>query len=337
MRPQRSPAAIPARTLVWTLTDGIAYFRGGAAPALARLGGFRTIGSDDSLFALCQDKFRSGAVLRALGLPSPECGLARDGQWIVEPPPSPAGWFVKPNRLGSKIGIWPDSHCHDLGHALELSRRVFAGYRDAVVVQPYVGGRNVRASFLAVEPDAGVGAAGAFFVDSGGDFQTMADSLALYGETGASAKAEGRYEEPKLVAVADTQPAAAAGDRADRGDADARARPARRVLGGFPRRGGRQRPSHRVRGVPRPALLRFPRLLPHGMGLEPRRRDGRDGGGEALAEPDQMLVHADAGVARGDEAELLGGAARQVEQAALDERPAIVDAHDDAAAVPAGW
>ena len=44
----------PDDTLVWTLTDGIAYFRGGAAPALARLGGFRTIGSDDSLFALCQ-------------------------------------------------------------------------------------------------------------------------------------------------------------------------------------------------------------------------------------------------------------------------------------------
>src|SRR4051794_34307393 len=55
----------PGRTLVWTLTDGIAFFRGGTAPALARLGGFRTIGSDDALFALCQDKFRSGAVLAA--------------------------------------------------------------------------------------------------------------------------------------------------------------------------------------------------------------------------------------------------------------------------------
>ena len=200
----------PKRTLVWTLTDGIAYFRGGAAPALARLGGFKTIGADDSLFALCQDKFRAGAVLNALGLPSPECGLARDGQWLVEPPASPKGWFVKPNRLGSKIGIWPDSHCRDLGHALELSRRVFGGYRDAVVVQPYVAGRNVRASFLAVRPDAGMERLAAFFVDSGGDFQTMADSLALYGETGTAAKASGQYEEPKLLAVADTQPAAAA-------------------------------------------------------------------------------------------------------------------------------
>ncbi|TKB31116.1 MAG: D-alanine:D-lactate ligase-like protein, partial [Mesorhizobium sp.] len=63
--------ADPAKTLVWTLTDGIAYFRGGASPALARLNGLKTIGADDSLFALCQDKFRSGAVLGALGLPVP--------------------------------------------------------------------------------------------------------------------------------------------------------------------------------------------------------------------------------------------------------------------------
>ncbi len=199
----------PAQALVWTLTDGIAYFRGGAAPALARLGGFRTIGADDSLFALCQDKFRSGAVLRALGLPAPESGLARDGQWIVEPPASASGWFVKPNRLGAKIGIWPDSRCSNLGHALDLSRRVFAAYRDDVVVQPYVGGRNVRASFLAVEPHAGPRRLGIAFVDSGGDFQTMQDSLALYGDTGAAAKDEGRYVEPALQPVAATQPGAA--------------------------------------------------------------------------------------------------------------------------------
>ena len=67
-----------------------------------------------------------------------------------------------------------------------------------MVVQPYVAGRNVRASFLAVEPQAGAERLAAVFVDSGADFQTMADSLALYGETGASAKAEGKYEEPKL-------------------------------------------------------------------------------------------------------------------------------------------
>lgn len=204
----------PAATMVWTLTDGVAYFRGGAAPALARLGGFKTIGSDDSLFALCQDKFRSGAVLGALGLPVPPAGLARNGEWLVEPPASSAGWFVKPNRLGAKIGIWPDSRTSDLGHALELSRRVFSAYRDDVVVQPYVAGRNVRASFLGLTPEVSVEALGITFVDSGGDFQTMADSLALYGETGEAAKAAGHYAEPELVPVADGQPIADAGIRA---------------------------------------------------------------------------------------------------------------------------
>ena len=196
-------------TLVWTLTDGISYFRGSAAPTLARLNGLGTIGSDDALFSLCQDKFRSGAVLAALGLPVPVAGLARNGTWLVEPPPSTAGYFVKPNRLGAKIGIWPDSHCQSREQALELSQRICSAYRDMAVVQPYVGGRNVRASFLAVDPEAGAKSLGVFFVDSGGDFQTMDDSLALYGETGSSAAAEGRYVEPKLVAVEDSQPAAA--------------------------------------------------------------------------------------------------------------------------------
>ncbi|MEI8698172.1 D-alanine:D-lactate ligase-like protein [Mesorhizobium sp. ISC15] len=198
----------PKATLVWTLTDGVAYFRGCAAPALARLNGLKVLGADDALFALCQDKFRSGAVLGALGLPVPRSGLARDGRWLVEPPASPAGWFVKPNRLGAKIGIWPDSRCADLGHALELSRRVFAAYRDDVVVQSYVAGRNARASFLGLKPDTGVEALGVAFVDSGSDFQTMADSLALYGDTGEAARAAGTYAEPVLLPVAASQPRA---------------------------------------------------------------------------------------------------------------------------------
>lgn len=203
----------PAASLIWTLTDGIAYFRGGVAPALARLHGLKTIGADDSLFALCQDKFRSGAVLRALGLPVPAAGLARNGEWIVPPPAAPAGYFAKPNRLGSKIGIWPESRCGRADEALDLSRRIHAAYRDDTIVQAYVPGRNVRASFLAVAPGAGTERLGIFFVDAGADFQTMADSLALYGETGLAALAAGRQSVPDLRAVRDTQPGADAAIR----------------------------------------------------------------------------------------------------------------------------
>jgi D-alanine-D-alanine ligase-like ATP-grasp enzyme len=201
--------ADPETTLVWTLTDGIAYFRGGAAPVLARLNGLRTIGSDDTLFALCQDKFRSGAVLKAFGLPVPDAGLARDGIWATTPPKATQGYFVKPNRLGAKIGIWEDSRCRSTDEALALSRRIFAAYRDDAIVQAYVPGRNVRASFLAVRPDAGPEALGVYFVDSGADFQTMTDSMGLYGETGTAAKVVGLYAEPRLAAVEETLPEAA--------------------------------------------------------------------------------------------------------------------------------
>lgn len=205
--------ADPRRSLVWTLTDGIAYFRGGAAPALARLRGLRTFGADDSLFALCQDKFRSGAVLAALGLPVPPAGLARDGQWLVPPPECGLGYFVKPNRLGAKIGIWNDSHCRTRVEAEALSRRIFAAYRDDALVQAYVEGRNARASYLAVDPRAASDRLGVAFVESGGDFQTMEDSMALYGDTGAAALSEGRRTEPCLVAVAAERPEADAAAR----------------------------------------------------------------------------------------------------------------------------
>ena len=133
----------------------------------------------------------------------------------MEPPASDSGYFVKPNRLGAKIGIWEDSRCRTAGEALALSQRVAEAYRDDVVVQPYVAGRNVRASFLAVDPAAGPEALGIAFVDSGGDFQTMADSMALYGDTGAVAREDGRYAEPELVPVAAFQPRAAEKIRRD--------------------------------------------------------------------------------------------------------------------------
>lgn len=207
-------AADPRRRLVWTLTDGIAYFRGGVAPALARGLGLSTIGADDSLFALCQDKFRSGAVVAAFGLPVPASGLARGSTILVEPPASEHGWFVKPNRLGAKIGIWADSHCATRAAVLAVAARIHDAYGDDALVQAYVPGRNVRASFLAVDPDADMRALGVSLVESGGDFQTMADSLALYGETGEAARQAGAYAEPELVALRDEDPEADARIRA---------------------------------------------------------------------------------------------------------------------------
>ena len=83
-------------------------------------------------------------------------------------------------------------------------------------MQPYVDGRNVRASFLGLKPETGVEALGVALVESGGDFQTMADSMALYGDTGQATRDAGIFAEPQLEPVAAGQPAA---DRAIRATA----------------------------------------------------------------------------------------------------------------------
>ena len=201
----------PDETLVWTLTDGIAYFSGSVSPALARLGMFRRVGCEDALFALCQDKFRSGAVLHALGIATPPTALARNGTFI-SPRSAIEGatsWFVKPNRLGAKIGIFPDSHCHSIEDALALSARIYAAYGDDAVVQSYVPGQNLRASWLDVDGAGDLSRLGTWVVQSGEDFQTMAESLALYGETGSQTKSAGLYREPVLVDLATEHPGAA--------------------------------------------------------------------------------------------------------------------------------
>src|SRR3954447_11527219 len=73
-----------------------------------------------------------------------------------------------------------------------------------------------------------------------------------------------------------------------------------------------------------------PTMIPKVPGCSADPRSARDHGQETIKSDAR---HADGSLSGADEAELAGGAFRQVEHPALDEGPAIVDAHDDAAAV----
>ena len=201
-RRRRLPAATAEATLVWTLTDGIAYFRGGAAPALARLNGLTTIGADDSLFALCQDKFRSGAVLAALGLPVAGAGWpATANGWSSRRPSPTAG-------SSSRTGSAPRSASGRIRTAATLGRG--AGAQPPRLRRL---SRRRRRAALCGGPQrarelpgrrAGRRRRGARRLSSSISAATSrpwTDSLALYGETGARRSAEGRYAEPELVAV----------------------------------------------------------------------------------------------------------------------------------------
>ena len=186
------PAALaalpgPSGALLWNLTDGIRFYRGSVVPALARLHGVARYGSPATAQHLCQDKFASLAVAATAGLPCPPTLLLEGTEIIATLGAAFDGpYFVKPNTLGAKIGIFADSRCATLDEARDRAARLWGRYRDRAVVQPYVAGDDVRVSFMdtGLEMRAQLGLfrlardAGS---ETGGDFMTMKDNETLSG------------------------------------------------------------------------------------------------------------------------------------------------------------
>jgi D-alanine-D-alanine ligase-like ATP-grasp enzyme len=138
-------------TIVWTLTDGVRFYRGSSVPALARSEGFARFGSPATAAHLCQDKFASLVLASAAGLPVPPTRLMEGGEEIAvvgDWTGSSDRLFVKPNTLGAKIGIFADSLCRARSEANDRAKRIFERYRDRALVQPFVEGEDVRVSFM---------------------------------------------------------------------------------------------------------------------------------------------------------------------------------------------
>jgi D-alanine-D-alanine ligase len=185
----RDLAPLRDRTIVWTLNDGVRFYRGSSVPALARLEGFARFGSPATAAHLCQDKFASLALASAASLPvaptrlmDGDAEIAALGDW----PKPGVPLFVKPNTLGAKIGIFADSLCRDLSEASDRAQRIWERYRDRALIQPFVEGDDVRVSFM----DLGGEFADQLGVErivkdpaseTGGAFLTMKDNETLSG------------------------------------------------------------------------------------------------------------------------------------------------------------
>jgi D-alanine-D-alanine ligase-like ATP-grasp enzyme len=197
-------------TIVWALTDGFRFYRGSSVPALARLAGFARFGSPPNAAHLAQDKFASLALASAAGLAVPptrlmEAGgeVAALGAW-----PQAGPWFVKPNTLGAKIGIFADSLCASAEAAKDRAQRIWRRYRDRALIQPFIEGDDVRVSFI----DLGGDFADQLGVErivknaaseTGGAFLTMKDNETLSGAKDTSG-ARGGFGERREAAFVPT-------------------------------------------------------------------------------------------------------------------------------------
>ncbi|MFL5335858.1 MAG: hypothetical protein ACJ8H8_22425 [Geminicoccaceae bacterium] len=165
-------------TLLWSLTDGFARYRGSFVASLAALLDVPLFGSTPAAYHLCQDKFRCGSLAAALGFRTPPTVLVENGAPLspLSVLPTQGPLFVKPNTLGGKLGIEADSRAVDLAAALAVSRRIWERYGDRAVIQAYLPGRDVRVSCL--ELDAGEPELGIYEIvaDTPAGFPTLGDS-----------------------------------------------------------------------------------------------------------------------------------------------------------------
>jgi len=187
----RLPDLMPRRdsTILWTITDGIRFYRGSSISAVSRMAGFARYGSPATAQHLCQNKFASLALAATAGIPIPPTlliegrkQLASLGDWQQQR----GSYFVKPNTLGAKIGIFSDSRCATLDEALDRAERLWDRYHDRALIQPFVPGDDVRISFM----DLGRGFCAQLGIEqlakdprseTGGEFITMKDNETLSG------------------------------------------------------------------------------------------------------------------------------------------------------------
>ncbi len=186
-------------TVVWSLTDGVRFYRGSAVSAVSRLAGLARFGAPATAQHLCQDKFASLAVAAAAGLPIAPTRLVEGGDDIAglgDWSRAAGPFFVKPNTLGAKIGIFADSRCRTLVEAKGRATRIWERYRDRALIQPFIDGDDVRVSFM----DTGGGFADQLGVDqlvknsaseTAGDFMTMKDNDTLSGAQDTSGRRGG--------------------------------------------------------------------------------------------------------------------------------------------------
>ncbi|HOW86089.1 MAG TPA: ATP-grasp domain-containing protein [Candidatus Aminicenantes bacterium] len=102
-------------------------------------------GSPAKTLAFCQDKFKAKAVLRAAGLPTAPAQLMIAGD---EPLELRFPLIVKPNAEDASLGIYPHSVVRDETALRQQVRRCLDNYRQPVLVEAFIDGREFNVSVL---------------------------------------------------------------------------------------------------------------------------------------------------------------------------------------------
>ncbi|HPW16866.1 MAG TPA: ATP-grasp domain-containing protein [Candidatus Aminicenantes bacterium] len=107
--------------------------------------GLSFTGNGAKTLALCQDKFRAKAVLKAAGLPTAPAQLMTTGE---EPLELRFPLIVKPNAEDASLGVYPESVVRDEESLRRQVRRCLDSYRQPVLVEAFIDGREFNVSVM---------------------------------------------------------------------------------------------------------------------------------------------------------------------------------------------
>lgn len=149
----------------WDLVFNVAEGLGGRsreaqAPAVLEACGVPYVFSDPLTLALSLDKALAKRVARDAGVPTAEFRLLEDEGHLARFPEICGGMefplFLKPNHEGTGKGVSPGSLVWNMDALMETARGLMARYRQPVLVEEYLPGREFTVGVLGTGGEARV-------------------------------------------------------------------------------------------------------------------------------------------------------------------------------------
>jgi D-alanine-D-alanine ligase len=142
--------------MVFNICEGLpGPARESQVPAILDVYGIPYTFADPAVLALCLNKAWSKLVVANAGVPTPLHAVI-ESQADLALVDFPAPWFAKPLAEGTGKGITPTSIISDLATLATVSADLLARYRQPVIVETYLPGREFTVSLLGTGANARV-------------------------------------------------------------------------------------------------------------------------------------------------------------------------------------
>lgn len=142
--------------LVFNIAEGLnGIGREAQVPAILDLYGIPYAFSDPLVMSLTLHKGMTKRVVRDSGVPTSDFLVLGSGPNGTRPP-FPAPWFIKPVAEGTGKGVTPASIIRDPARFAAACDEMIATFRQPVIVEPYLPGREFTVGLVGTGPDAEV-------------------------------------------------------------------------------------------------------------------------------------------------------------------------------------